>query len=368
MTSAAAPNLLGMPRADLEAYFSSMGEKPFRARQLMRWLYRRSVLDLEEMTDLSVSLRDHLQGRISLGLPAVQQKQVSVDGTVKWLLDVGGAQSVETVFIPEEGRGTLCVSSQVGCAMDCPFCATGRQGFNRNLSAAEIIGQVLLAVRELGGTGENSPVTNVVFMGMGEPLANFREVTAACNLLMDDLGFGLSRRRVTVSTSGLVPQIRKLAAISNVALAISLHAATDAQRNELVPINAKHPIGELLEACWEYAADTNSKQITFEYIMLDGVNDTLRDAAELVRLLKGKPAKVNLIPFNPVAGTPYGCTPQKRVDAFRKALMDEGVITITRRPRGDDIDAACGQLAGDLKNRVRVPLAQKMLHVVGNKA
>ncbi len=357
-------NLLGMPRGDLEAYFSSMGEKPFRARQLMRWMYRRSVLDLAEMTDLSQALRDHLNGKISLGLPDVRDRQQSTDGTVKWLLDVGKSQDVETVFIPEEGRGTLCVSSQVGCAMDCPFCATGRQGFNRNLSAAEIIGQVLLAVRDLGGTGEDSPVTNVVFMGMGEPLANFREVTAACDLLTDDLGFALSRRRVTVSTSGLVPQIKRLAEVTNVALAISLHATRDELRNDLVPINRKHPITELLRACWDYAAQTNSKQITFEYIMLDGVNDDRQDAIELAGLLQGYPAKVNLIPFNPVAGTPFGRTPQKRVDAFRKVLMDKGVITITRRPRGDDIDAACGQLAGNLDNKVRVPLAQKMLHTV----
>jgi 23S rRNA (adenine2503-C2)-methyltransferase len=367
MMNANVQNLLGMPRGDLEAYFSSMGEKPFRARQLMRWMYRRSVLDISEMTDLSQALRDHLDGKIDLSLPVVRDRQKSVDGTVKWLLDVGKGQDIEAVFIPEEGRGTLCVSSQVGCAMDCPFCATGRQGFNRNLSAAEIIGQVLLAVRELGGTGEDSPVTNVVFMGMGEPLANFREVTAACDLLTDDLGFGLSRRRVTVSTSGLVPQIKRLAEVTNVALAISLHAARDDLRNELVPINRKHPIAELLDICWDYAAQTNSKQITFEYIMLDGINDSRQDAIELVALLQGRPAKVNLIPFNPVAGTPYGRTPTRRVDAFRKVLMDQGVITITRRPRGDDIDAACGQLAGNLDNRVRVPLAQKMLHMV-NKA
>ena len=358
-------NLLGMPRGDLEAYFSALGEKPFRARQLMRWLYRQSVIDLNAMTDLSVALRESLAGSAVLDLPNIQEEQRSADGTVKWLLDVGRAQRIEMVFIPEAGRGTLCVSSQVGCAMDCPFCATGRQGFNRNLSAAEIIGQVLLAVRQLGGTGEDSPVTNVVFMGMGEPLANFREVVAACDLLTDDLGFGLSRRRVTVSTSGIVPHIRKLSEVSNVALAISLHAARDDLRNELVPINKKHPIAELLQTCWEYAERTNSKQITFEYIMLDGINDTDADARDLVRLLRGRPAKVNLIPFNPVAGTPYGRTPWKRVDAFRKVLMDAGIITITRRPRGDDIDAACGQLAGDLENRIRVPLGQKLMNGVG---
>jgi 23S rRNA (adenine2503-C2)-methyltransferase len=357
-------NLLGMPRGDLEAYFSSLGEKTFRARQLMRWMYRRSVLDVDSMTDLSIGLRGQLAGQIDLGLPPVTQRQQSQDGTVKWLLDVGHGQQVEMVFIPEAERGTLCVSSQVGCAMDCPFCATGRQGFNRNLTAAEIIGQVALAIRALGGTGEKSPVTNVVFMGMGEPLANFREVVRACDLLTDDLGFGLSRRRVTVSTSGLVPQIKRLAQVSNVALAISLHAADDELRNELVPINRRHPIAELLDSCWEYAAATNSKQITFEYIMLDGVNDRREDAVKLAALLTGRPAKVNLIPFNPVAGTPYGRTPQDTVDIFRKTMMDKGIVTITRRPRGDDIDAACGQLAGNLDNRVRSPLATKNLRTV----
>ena len=357
-------NLLGMPRGDLEAYFSSMGEKAFRARQLMRWMYRRSVLDIDAMTDLSRDLREHLVGRIQFGLPPISRRQQSEDGTIKWLLDVGHGQEVETVFIPEGARGTLCVSSQVGCAMDCPFCATGRQGFNRNLTAAEIIGQVLLAIRELGGTGEASPVTNVVFMGMGEPLANFREVARACALLTDDLGFGLSRRRVTVSTSGLVPQIRRLQEVTNVALAISLHAANDRLRDELVPINRRHPIAELLSACWEYAAATNSKQITFEYIMLAGVNDQPSQALELASLLSGHPAKVNLIPFNPIPGVAFGRTSREVVDAFRKILMDKGIVTITRRPRGDDIAAACGQLAGNLDNRVRIPLAQKKMHTV----
>jgi 23S rRNA (adenine2503-C2)-methyltransferase len=357
-------NLLGMPRNDLEAYFSSLGEKAFRARQLMRWIYRRSVLDLDAMTDLSVSLRRTLATAAEFSLPPVSSRHDSADGTVKWLLDVGDGQKVETVYIPEASRGTLCVSSQVGCAMDCPFCATGRQGFNRNLTAAEIIGQVLLAIRELGGTGDNSPVTNVVFMGMGEPLANFREVVDACDLLTDDHGFGLSRRRVTVSTSGLVPQIRKLAEVSNVALAISLHAPTDELRDELVPINKRHPVAELLDACWDYAAATNSKQVTFEYIMLEGINDQPEHARALVRLLSGRPAKVNLIPFNPVPGTPYDRTPQSVVDQFRKILMDKGVVTITRRPRGDDIAAACGQLAGNLKNRIRVPLGRKNLRAV----
>ena len=357
-------NLLGMPRSELEEYFSVRGEKPFRAQQFMRWVYRRSVLDLEQMTDLSRELRSRMAAEIVFTLPRISRKQQSADGTVKWLLDVGKAQEVEAVFIPEEGRGTLCVSSQIGCAMDCPFCATGRQGFNRNLSAVEIVGQVLLAIRDLGGTGENSPITNVVFMGMGEPLANFREVVRACDVLTDDLGFGLSRRRVTVSTSGLVPQIRRLGDITNIALAISLHAPTDELRDVLVPINRRHPVAELLDACWQYAEVTNSKQITFEYIMLDGINDQREQAVQLAALLANRPAKVNLIPFNPVAGTPYGRSPQRTVDAFRKVLIDRGIVTITRRPRGDDIDAACGQLAGNLDNRVRMPLGQKKLHTV----
>ncbi|MBT8422677.1 MAG: 23S rRNA (adenine(2503)-C(2))-methyltransferase RlmN [Gammaproteobacteria bacterium] len=357
-------NLIGLPRTELEAYFAELGEKPFRARQLMRWLYERGEVDWAAMSDLSLTLREQLAGTVSLSIPVIDNRQDSVDGTVKWSLDVGKGQNVEMVFIPEDGRGTLCVSSQVGCAMDCPFCATGRQGFNRNLGAAEIVGQVLLATRELGMAEGRSRITNVVFMGMGEPLANFREVTRACDVLTDDFGFGLSRRRVTVSTSGLVPQIDKLATVSNVALAISLHAAHDELRDELVPINRKHPISELLAACWDYAAATNSKQITFEYIMLDGVNDARTDAEALVPLLRGRPAKVNLIPFNPVAGTPYGRTPRSRVDAFRKVLMDAGILTVTRRPRGDDIDAACGQLAGNLDNKVRVPLSEKTMHTV----
>ncbi|MDP6436576.1 MAG: 23S rRNA (adenine(2503)-C(2))-methyltransferase RlmN [Gammaproteobacteria bacterium] len=360
-------NLLGMPRTELEAWFTDRGEKTFRARQLMQWVYRRSVLDPGAMTDLSLALRESLDRDVALGLPQVREHRESADGTVKWLLEMGHGQDVEMVFIPEEKRGTLCVSSQVGCAMDCPFCATGRQGFNRNLSAAEIIGQVILAIRELGGTGEDSPVSNVVFMGMGEPLANFKEVVKACDLLTDDLGLGISRRRVTVSTSGLVPQIQRLAELSNVALAISLHAANDKLRDELVPINRRHNIAELLDACWDYADRTNSKQVTFEYIMLDGVNDQPRQARELASLLVGRPAKVNLIPFNPVPGTPYERSPGATVDAFRKVLMDKGVITITRRPRGNDIDAACGQLAGNLDNRISAPLGAKTMHT-GHRA
>ena len=354
-------NLIGMPRLELEAWFAGLGAKPFRARQLMHWLYRYHVLDWAQMTDLSLDLRERMQALARLDMPVVRSRQHSVDGTIKWLLDVGRGQDIEMVFIPEERRGTLCVSSQVGCAMDCPFCATGRQGFNRNLSAAEIIGQVLLAMRELTAMAVG-PLTNIVFMGMGEPLANFREVTRACDVLTDDHGFGLSRRRVTVSTSGLVPQMRRLAAVSNVALAVSLHASNDRLRNELVPINRRHPIAELLQACWDYARETNSRQITFEYIMLDGINDSRADALALAALLHKQPAKVNLIPYNPVPGTPYNRSPQQRIDEFRRILCERDIVTITRRPRGDDIAAACGQLAGNLDNRVRFPLGEKMLN------
>lgn len=352
--------LIGLPRPELEALFAGLGEKPFRARQVMRWLYGRGVLDPATMTDLSVPLRSLLAARGDFRLPRIHGVQESADGTVKWRLEVGAGQLIETVFIPEEGRGTLCVSSQVGCALDCSFCATGRQGFNRNLSAAEIVGQVILASREIGPAAPGRPaITNVVFMGMGEPLANFRAVVQAASVLIDDLGYQLSRRRVTVSTSGLVPQIRRLAEVSNVALAVSLHAAEDELRNELVPINRRHPIAELLAACWDYAAATNAVGITFEYVMLAGVNDSEAQARRLATLLAGRPAKVNLIPFNPFPGTAYQRSPVAVVDRFRQVLLEAGIMTITRRTRGDDIAAACGQLAGLVSNRVRVPLGSR---------
>ena len=358
---------LGLPRPELEQMFAGLGEKPFRARQLMRWIYGRGVLDPALMTDLSGALRECLLARASFALPRIDTVQASVDGTTKWRLEAGGGQLIETVFIPEEGRGTLCVSSQVGCALDCSFCATGAQGFNRNLTAAEIIGQVILASRELPARelahhepDNRSPITNVVFMGMGEPLANFRNVVQACSVLVDDLGYQLSRRRVTVSTSGLVPQIRRLAEVSNVALAVSLHAPDDALRNELVPINRRHPIGELLPACWDYAEATNAVGITFEYVMLAGINDSEAQARQLVPLLVNRPAKVNLIPFNPFPGTRYRRSSADVVQRFQRVLQDAGIITITRRTRGDDIAAACGQLAGQVSNRVRAPLGDKL--------
>ena len=351
-------NLLGLPQGDLERMFVDMGEKPFRARQVMQWMYGRSVFDLDLMTNLSVALRRELADRVRISLPDINTREDAADGVIKWSLNAGGGQFVETVFIPEEGRGTLCVSSQVGCAMDCPFCATGRQGFNRNLAASEIIGQVLIATRELG----TRRISNVVFMGMGEPLANLRSVVRATDILIDDLGFGLSRRRVTVSTSGLVPQIRRLAEVSTVALAVSLHAPNDTLRNELVPINRRHPISELLGVCWEYAEATRSKEITFEYVMLAGVNDSEQHATQLASLLRGHPAKVNLIPFNDFPGAGYRRSSKESVDLFRQELIKAGIITITRKTRGDDIAAACGQLAGRVENRVRSPLGTKMHH------
>ncbi|MEC9376438.1 MAG: 23S rRNA (adenine(2503)-C(2))-methyltransferase RlmN [Pseudomonadota bacterium] len=353
-------NIIGIPRVELEDLFLSFGEKPFRAKQLMRWMYHRNILDLAEMTDLSLSLRQALSNQFNFNLPKVSLRQGSEDGTVKWLLDVGRGQEIEMVFIPEDKRGTLCVSSQVGCVLDCPFCATGLQGFNRNLSVSEIIGQVVLAISDLSTSDSPSPISNIVFMGMGEPLANLRETVKACNLLIDDFGFGLSRRRVTVSTSGLVPQIHKLADLSNVALAVSLHASNDKLRNVLVPINRKHPIDKLLSASWLYAEKTNSRQITFEYIMLSGVNDKVSDAKNLAILLRNRPAKVNLIPFNPVKGISYERPQSSTIDLFREVLIQEGIFAITRRPRGVDINAACGQLAGNFDNRVLAPLAHKM--------
>jgi 23S rRNA (adenine2503-C2)-methyltransferase len=350
-------NLLGLPGSSLIEFFESLDEKPYRARQVMRWMYQRQVTDFGAMTDLSASLRKELGQLASLQLPPVLAREHSADGTRKWLLDVGANQAVEAVFIPEPNRGTLCISSQAGCALDCAFCATGHQGFNRNLSAAEILGQVVLAARELGTT----EITNIVFMGMGEPLANYRNVLPVVNLLIDDQAYGLSRRRVTISTAGLVSQILKLANDCNVALAVSLHAPNDALRDRLVPINRVHPIAELLDACWKYAECLASRQITFEYVLLDGVNDSPAEARQLVKLLKGKPAKVNLIPFNAFPESEFRCSKPRAIDEFWQTVRDSGIITTVRRPRGDDIAAACGQLAGRVRDRQRVRLGDKLV-------
>ena len=355
-------NLLGLPQDALEKLVVSWGEKPFHARQLMRWIHQRYVTDFEEMTDLSKSLRRRLAESAVVAAPTVVSRRDSADGTVKWLFESGSGQAVEAVFIPEPDRGTLCISSQVGCALDCAFCATGAQGFNRNLAAAEIVGQVWQANRELPRRDNDAAdfaVTNVVFMGMGEPLANFRNVVPALRLLISDLAYGLSHRRVTVSTSGIVPHIDRLAEECNVSLAVSLHAPDDALRDVLVPINRMHPIAELLDACWRYAASRANRFITFEYVMLAGVNDSLAQADDLARLLAGRPAKVNLIPFNPFSGTTFERSDTATIAAFQARLREKGLVATTRKTRGDDIEAACGQLAGKVSDRMRVRLRQR---------
>jgi len=353
-------NLLGLPQSDLEAYFIELGQKPFHARQFMRWVYQRGVTNFESMTDLSKALRQSLTASAVVDLPTVLSQHDSRDGTIKWLFESGSGQAVEAVFIPEPARGTLCISSQVGCALDCSFCATGAQGFNRNLSAAEIVAQVWHANQTLPrrSNGEFA-VTNVVFMGMGEPLANYRNVVAAIDLLLTDLAYGLSRRKVTVSTSGIVPHVERLGDECNVALAVSLHAPDDVLRDQLVPINKIHPIEELLDACWRYAAKHANRFITFEYVMLRDVNDSLQHAGALAQLLQGKPAKVNLIPFNPFEGNDFSRSGADTIRQFQAKLRDRGLVATTRKTRGGDIDAACGQLAGKVRDRVRVRLGEK---------
>ncbi|MBK6598573.1 MAG: 23S rRNA (adenine(2503)-C(2))-methyltransferase RlmN [Proteobacteria bacterium] len=353
-------NLLGLPQTELADYVVSLGSKPFRARQLMSWLYKRQVGDIAAMTDLAKDFRAQLAAHAEVRVPEVIKRLDSADGTRKWLLSADSSQAFEMVFIPEVDRGTLCISSQVGCVLDCSFCSTAQQGFNRNLTAAEIVGQVWLANQELGFSPDDPRIiTNIVFMGMGEPLANFRNVVPAIRVFLDDFGFDISRRRVTLSTSGLVPQIYKLAEEVNCALAVSLHAANDRLRNELVPINRKHPIAELLEACWHYLDEQNGRSVTFEYVMLEGVNDSLADADELARLLQHRPAKINLIPFNPFPGTDYRRSAMPVIHQFRDRLLQRGLIATIRKTRGDDIDAACGQLAGRVQDRTTIRLGAK---------
>ncbi|HXS26453.1 MAG TPA: 23S rRNA (adenine(2503)-C(2))-methyltransferase RlmN [Steroidobacteraceae bacterium] len=368
-------NLLDLPRPELEAYVTELGGKPFRARQLLNWVYKRGESRIACMTDLAKDFRATLAERAEVRPPRIVEVQHSRDGTRKWKLEADAAQAFEMVYIPEDDRGTLCISSQIGCALDCSFCSTAQQGFNRNLTTGEIIGQVWLANRELAAAGEaarldgarpatDRAVTNVVFMGMGEPLANFRNVVAAIHILLDDYGFDLSRRRVTLSTSGLVPQIYRLAEEVNAALAVSLHAPDDELRSELVPINRKHPIAELLEACWHYLDERNGRSVTFEYVMLDGVNDSPAQARRLARLLAGRPAKINLIPFNPFPGTRYRRSPAERIVRFRDELIRRGLIATIRRTRGEDIDAACGQLAGRVIDRTTVRLGGRKMSLI----
>lgn len=348
-------NLLGVERSMLEDFFVGLGEKPFRARQLMQWIYSRGVSDFDLMTDFGKPLRTRLKECAEIRVPTVASEQISKDGTRKWLLQMDAANGIETVFIPDQERGTLCISSQVGCAMDCSFCATGKQGFNRNLTGAEIVGQVWIANQRLGALhGVNRAITNIVFMGMGEPLANFRNVLSALHIFLDDFGYGLSKRRVTLSTSGLVPSLNRLAEECDVALAVSLHAPNDALRDVLVPINRIHPIAELMAACRHYVKNQHHSHVhvTFEYVMLEAVNDSLDQARELADLIEGIPCKVNLIPFNAFPGTHHRRSSDDVIDRFAAYLWRRGIVTITRRTRGDDIDAACGQLAGKVHDRI----------------
>ncbi|MFT5448525.1 MAG: 23S rRNA (adenine2503-C2)-methyltransferase [Gammaproteobacteria bacterium] len=347
-------NLLGHNRARLESFFADIGEQSFRASQLLKWVHQLGVDDYAEMSNLSKSLRTRLGEISALRPPEAVSEQRSADGTVKWLIKVDSGNCIETVFIPEADRGTLCISSQVGCALNCSFCATAQQGFNRNLSSAEVIGQLWLARRALEDFGSGSRIiSNVVMMGMGEPLLNFDAVTEAMDLMLEDNAYGLSRRRVTLSTAGHVAGIDKLKDRRPVSLAVSLHAPNDALRDQLVPLNKTWPIRELMQACQRYLADDPRQRVTMEYVMLDGVNDSLAHARELASLLSNVPSKVNLIPFNPFQGTNYKRSSRNRIDAFRELLAAKGLTSMTRKTRGDDIDAACGQLAGQVQARAR---------------
>ena len=350
-------NLLGLTRGQLEAFFIDLGEKRFRAQQVMKWVHHRGVRDFAEMTDLSRSLRERLQDMAEVTPPIIAEQQDSADGTRKWAIAVQGGSLVEAVLIPEGDRATLCVSSQVGCSLDCTFCSTGKQGFQRDLTAAEIIGQVWLAINSYDGwqSGKGRVVTNVVMMGMGEPLLNFDNVVAAMNLMCDDLAYGLSKRKVTLSTSGVVPNLDRLAEWADVSLAVSLHAPNDALRDQIVPINRKYPIARLLESARAYldAQPDKKRVVTIEYTLLAGVNDSVAQARELAALLKDYPCKINLIPFNDFPDSGYQRPSGNAVSRFWQVLIDAGFVVTVRTTRGDDIDAACGQLVGEVVDRTR---------------
>jgi len=363
-------NLLDLDASGLDAWFAKLGEKPFRAKQVLRWLHQFGEGDFDRMSDVAKSLRARLAELSEVRLPSVLGDSTAADGTRKWLLNVDKGNAVECVFIPEANRGTLCISTQAGCALDCAFCSTGKQGFNRNLTTGEIVGQLWLAKKALGdfrdaGNGEahrrtgatdfpaDRIISNVVLMGMGEPLANFENVVTALRLMLDDNAYGLSRRRVTVSTSGIVPAIDRLRDECPVALAVSLHASNDALRDRLMPINRKYPLAELLAACQRYLEKSPRDFITFEYVMLDGINDSEAHARELVRLVRDVPCKFNLIPFNPFPASGFKRSPALRVRQFSEILIQAQIVTTTRKTRGEDIDAACGQLAGQVRDRTQ---------------
>src|ERR1051326_6414925 len=355
-------NLVGLDRADLAAEMAAFGAEPFRARQLWHWIYHRGATGFDQMTSLSKAFRATLAERYTVGRPAVSRALTSLDGTQKWLLRFRDGQEVESVHIPEEDRGTLCVSSQVGCTLTCKFCHTGTQRLVRNLDAAEIVGQVMIARDALGewpSPAEDRQITNIVMMGMGEPLYNFENVARALKIVMDHEALEISRRKITLSTAGVVPMIRRCGAELGVNLAISLHAVTDELRDVLVPLNKKYPLAELLDACRTYPGASNARRITFEYVMLKGVNDSLAEARELVQLIKGIPAKINLIPFNPWPGAPYECSDWEQIEKFAEIVNRAGYASPVRTPRGRDIMAACGQLKSEsVKQRASERLAQ----------
>jgi len=354
-------NLLDLDEAGLRGFFEAIGEQPFRAQQVLKWIFHHGETDISAMTDLGVALRQKLKEIAQIRLPEIIREQRSVDGTIKWLIGFHGGNAVETVYIPEPKRGTLCVSSQVGCALNCSFCSTGAQGFARNLTSSEIIGQVWLAAQVLGHERNGRRrITNIVMMGMGEPLLNFDAVVPAMSLMRNDLGFGFPARRVTLSTAGLVPGIYRLREAIDVALAVSLHAPVDDLRTELVPLNRKYPIAELMQACRDYVSERHKRSVTFEYTLIDGVNDHPEHARKLVKLLRTVPSKLNLIPFNPFPGTRYRCSSADRIAEFQDIVMRGKLIATVRKTRGEDIDAACGQLVGKVKDRTRRSKGIKM--------
>lgn len=357
-------NLLDFNRQGMREFFKSIDEKPFRSDQLMQWIYQYGETDFDKMTNLNKTLRAKLKDKCVIKAPEIAYQQNATDGTIKFALKLEGGQEVETVWIPETDRATLCVSSQVGCALECTFCSTAQQGFNRNLTVAEIIGQVWRVATTIGLSKDTSkrPITNVVMMGMGEPLLNLKNVVPAMDIMLDDFGFGLSKRRVTLSTSGVVPALDKLGDMIDVALAISLHAPTNDLRDEIVPVNKKYPIEEFLAGVRRYLAKSKANQgkVTVEYVMLNGINDSMEQAHQLGKVLKETPAKINLIPFNPYPGSPYTCSSNSRMDRFSKVLMEYGFTVVVRKTRGDDIDAACGQLVGDVVDRTKRLLKKQM--------
>lgn len=348
-------NLLGLDKKAMQDFFVSIGEKPYRADQVLKWVHMNGVQDFQAMTNLGKELRQKLSNTAYIALPEVIYEKAATDGTYKWLLKMSDGNCIETVFIPEKTRGTLCISSQVGCILNCDFCSTGKQGFNRNLSTAEIISQLWIAVRKLSkkNGAHDHAVTNVVMMGMGEPLLNFDNMIPALHLMLDDFAYGLSKRRVTVSTAGVVPAMYQLREISDVALAVSLHAPNDELRNQIVPLNKKYPLSELMTVCREYFKEDRRRSITMEYVMLAGVNDTPEHARQLIKLLQGVRAKMNLIPFNPFPHTQYQRSDRETILRFQDILVRAGFNTTIRKTRGDDIDAACGQLVGQVKDRTR---------------